>query len=402
MTPPRLSSRRRSRKLDSLRAIGTEEGAIANVKARRAALAIARRALDDTIIRAPHDGRVVGLTVLSGEIVAPSQTLFTLVSTEEWFAVANFRETDLNAIAVGDCATVFSMIDRRQSVKGVIQGIGWGVLDEERIDLPRAVPYVPAIVELGAGRAALPSAGSAGKSAGTTHEARGERRSRGQAWRFLLLSLAKGFYRTGAAAEAVSGPDRVRRETGAHLRTDGARRGNLSNAGAGFNDLCRFFLNKPDRGASLILNIAMLILMSLIISATILVAMVVIDQPAWRVASMTTISLGLLFMALASKLRPVAGIVALIVAYALDLLGTVHGGEIATRALLYAWLFVGIPAAVSIAVNLLLATPPVRLAEQALARRLRLAAGCCVDQMRICGATSPNAYAREMARRKNC
>ncbi len=126
----------------SLRAIGTEEGAIANVKARRAALAIARRALDDTIIRAPHDGRVVGLTVLSGEIVAPSQTLFTLVSTEEWFAVANFRETDLNAIAVGDCATVFSMIDRRQSVKGVIQGIGWGVLDEERINLPRAVPYV--------------------------------------------------------------------------------------------------------------------------------------------------------------------------------------------------------------------------------------------------------------------
>jgi hypothetical protein len=92
----------------------------------------------------------------------------------------------------------------------------------------------------------------------------------------------------------------------------------------------------------------MLILMSLIISATILVAMVVIDQPAWRVASMTAISLGLLFMASASKLRPVAGIVALIVAYALDLLGAVHGGEIATRALLYAWLFVGIPAAVSI------------------------------------------------------
>ena len=98
----------------AVRAIGTEEGAIANVKARQAALAIARRALDDTIVRAPHDGRVVGLTVLSGEIVAPSQTLFTLVSTEEWFAVANFRETDLHAIAVGDCATVFSMIDRRQ------------------------------------------------------------------------------------------------------------------------------------------------------------------------------------------------------------------------------------------------------------------------------------------------
>ena len=79
----------------------------------------------------------------------------------------------------------------------------------------------------------------------------------------------------------------------------------------------------------------MLTLITLIVSSVILVAMVVIDQPVWRVASMTAISLGLLFLASASKLRPVGGTVALIVAYALDVLGTVHGGEIATRALLY-------------------------------------------------------------------
>jgi multidrug resistance protein MdtO len=134
-----------------------------------------------------------------------------------------------------------------------------------------------------------------------------------------------------------------------------------------------FFLNKPDRGTSLILNIAMLVLFSLIITSVILVTTIVIDQPVWRVASMAAISLSLLFMASASKLRPIGGIVALIVAYALDLLGTVHGGEIATRALLFAWLFVGIPAGVSIGVNLLLAPPPGLLAGQALARRLRLA-----------------------------
>jgi multidrug resistance protein MdtO len=135
-----------------------------------------------------------------------------------------------------------------------------------------------------------------------------------------------------------------------------------------------FFLNKPDRGTSLILNIAMLVLFSLIITSVILVTTIVIDQPVWRVASMAAISLGLLFMASASKLRPIGGIVALIVAYALDLLGTVHGGEIAMRALLFAWLFVGIPAGVSIGVNLLLAPSSRLLAEQVLARRLRLAA----------------------------
>ena len=135
-----------------------------------------------------------------------------------------------------------------------------------------------------------------------------------------------------------------------------------------------FFLNKPDRGTSLILSIAMLALFSLIVPSLIIVAIIVVDYPVWRVASMAAISLGLLFLASASKLRPIGGVVALIVAYALDLLGTVHGGEIATRALLYLWLFIGIPAGVSIGVNLLLAPPPRLLAEQALARRLRLAA----------------------------
>jgi len=135
-----------------------------------------------------------------------------------------------------------------------------------------------------------------------------------------------------------------------------------------------FFLNKPDRGTSLILSVAMLALFSLIVTSVILVAIIVIDQPVWRVAGMAAISLGLLFLASASKLRPIGGTVALIVAFALDELGTVHGGEIATRALLYVWLFVGIPGGVSICVNLLLAPSPRFLAEQALARRLRLAA----------------------------
>jgi membrane fusion protein, multidrug efflux system len=126
----------------ALRAIGTEADAVALVRARQAALAIARRALDDTTVRAPHDGRVVGLSVLSGEMVIPSQALFTLIDAKAWYAVGNFRETELKAIAVGDCVTAYSMIDRHQAVKGTVEGIGWGVLDEERINLPRSVPYV--------------------------------------------------------------------------------------------------------------------------------------------------------------------------------------------------------------------------------------------------------------------
>jgi len=128
------------------RAVGTEDDAVATVHAREAALAIARRALDDTVVRASHEGRVSGLTVLSGEVVIPNQSLFVLVHTGEWFAVANFRETELANIRIGDCATVYSMIDRSHAIRGKVDGIGIGITDTDRLNLPRNLPYVQASV----------------------------------------------------------------------------------------------------------------------------------------------------------------------------------------------------------------------------------------------------------------
>ncbi len=140
-----------------------------------------------------------------------------------------------------------------------------------------------------------------------------------------------------------------------------------------------FFLNKPDRVTSLIMNIAFVVLISIVIGLVIITAILVVDRPALRVASIALLSFGMLFLASASKLRPVGTTVALIVGYALDLLGTTPGGEVATRALLYAWLFVGMPAGVSMVVNLLIAPSPRRLLERALAERLRLAAAILRD-----------------------
>jgi len=128
--------------LAAVQAIDTVEAGESLVAARQAALALAKRNLEDTTVRATHDGLVVGLTVSSGEFVAPGQSLFTLINTEEWYASANLRETDLSAVHAGDCATVYSMIDRRLAIRGVVDSIGWGVLDQDRISLPRSVPYV--------------------------------------------------------------------------------------------------------------------------------------------------------------------------------------------------------------------------------------------------------------------
>ena len=135
-----------------------------------------------------------------------------------------------------------------------------------------------------------------------------------------------------------------------------------------------FFLNRPDRTTSLIVGLLMTLVFTAIIGLTLLLAKAVLDVPGWRVATMAALSFAFLFLGSASKLRPVASVVALVVAYALDVLGEAPQGELATRAVLYVWLFVAIPAGVSLVVNLLIGPAPRRLAERTLAQRLRAAA----------------------------
>ncbi|CAH2801593.1 MAG: HlyD family secretion protein [uncultured Caballeronia sp.] len=132
----------REQKRATEQTIGDESDAITVVRAREAALALAQHKLDSTVVRVPHNGFVTGLSVLAGETVAPNQSIFTPIHADEWFAVANFRETALGAIQPGDCATVYSMIDRSQAIHSKVVGIGAGVADSDRINLPRALPIV--------------------------------------------------------------------------------------------------------------------------------------------------------------------------------------------------------------------------------------------------------------------
>jgi len=123
--------------------VSNTAAATALVEARRAALAIAERALENTQVRAPHDGRVVGLATSSGEFILPGQSVFTLIDTSAWYASASFLETELPKIEVGNCATVYALADRTISIRGRVEGIGWGVTSQEVINLPRKMPIVP-------------------------------------------------------------------------------------------------------------------------------------------------------------------------------------------------------------------------------------------------------------------
>jgi len=135
-----------------------------------------------------------------------------------------------------------------------------------------------------------------------------------------------------------------------------------------------FFMNRADRTSSVLISVAMMVLITLVIGLVLLVAIASIDIPLWRVVWMVVLSVGLLFLTSASKLRPVGAIMAMIAGYGLDVLGLAPIGELATRGLLYAWLMVAIPIGVNVVVNLLLAPSPRRLAGRRLGACLRLAA----------------------------
>jgi multidrug resistance protein MdtO len=135
-----------------------------------------------------------------------------------------------------------------------------------------------------------------------------------------------------------------------------------------------FFLNKPDRVESIVLSIAFTIIITVIVGFLLVIASPVLASIPLRVGAMAAISFTLLFLVSASKLKPIGSTLTLIIAYALDLLGSVPLGELVTRAFLYTLLFVAIPAAVSIVINLLFGAAPRSLAQKDLAARLCTAA----------------------------
>lgn len=123
--------------------VGNDEATQALIDARQAAEALARHELDGTRVHAPADGRVVGVTVSVGDYVMPAQSQFNLIKTDTWYASANFTETMLGNIAVGNCATVYALANRDRAIKGTVVGIGWGVASKDLIDLPLSLPIVP-------------------------------------------------------------------------------------------------------------------------------------------------------------------------------------------------------------------------------------------------------------------
>src|SRR5262249_19339231 len=76
-----------------------------------------------------------------GQIVSPVRALFTLINTSRWYVVANFRETELRSIRVGEPVSAWVMADRQRRLRGRVGSIGSAVLSVEELGLA-GVPHM--------------------------------------------------------------------------------------------------------------------------------------------------------------------------------------------------------------------------------------------------------------------
>ena len=108
-------------------AVGDTVSLEAQLEGAQAAEANAQRNLDLTTLRAPFAGKVVGLQIADGTFAVAGHPLFTLIKSDAWYAVADFRETELPHIAVGDATTVWTMAQSNSAFAGRVESLGAGV-----------------------------------------------------------------------------------------------------------------------------------------------------------------------------------------------------------------------------------------------------------------------------------
>jgi multidrug efflux system membrane fusion protein len=94
---------------------------------RASAIRNAEYNLNNCRVYAPFDARVTNLTISQGAYAHTGQQVFTLIDTRVWWAVANFRETQLKHILPGMHADVYVMSRPNIRYDGVVDSVGFGV-----------------------------------------------------------------------------------------------------------------------------------------------------------------------------------------------------------------------------------------------------------------------------------
>jgi len=108
-------------------AVTTLEPLVNQRGARVSAIETARYNLNNCRVYAPFDARVTNLTISEGAYAHIGQQMFVLIDARRWWAVANFREGQLQHIRPGMEADVYVLSKPNIRFSGKVDSIGFGV-----------------------------------------------------------------------------------------------------------------------------------------------------------------------------------------------------------------------------------------------------------------------------------
>jgi len=102
--------------------------------ARAASVKNAQYDLTNCRVYAPFDGRITNLGISEGFYAHAGSPVFTLIDTRTWWAIGEFRETQLSAIKPGMIADVYLMSASGRKFEGTVESIGFGVAPDESLN----------------------------------------------------------------------------------------------------------------------------------------------------------------------------------------------------------------------------------------------------------------------------
>ena len=111
----------------AINAVTTLEPLINQRGAKAAAVKKAQYDLDNCKVYAPFEARVTNLTISEGAYAHVGQQMFILIDARRWWAVANFREGQLEHIKQGMRADVYVMSSPDRPFSGIVESISFGV-----------------------------------------------------------------------------------------------------------------------------------------------------------------------------------------------------------------------------------------------------------------------------------
>lgn len=105
-------------------------------------IAEAKLNLEYSEVHAPFDGRIASLRTTVGQYASPAQSVMTLIDTNKWYVIANFRETDLNNVRQGTPATIWLSGDTSKVFNGTVESVSYGVLPQDGSSITGGLPSV--------------------------------------------------------------------------------------------------------------------------------------------------------------------------------------------------------------------------------------------------------------------